>query len=217
MARQPTPELGDDAKLRDLTPRERDVLALIAVGSSNREIATCDRRRKIDSEDACETHSDEAGPSRSSASCYFRLRIGVHSAWRQARTSAEPSDSNGAARGCGASSQVLALIAIPLAKLSTHNPPYPANQGMIGEQASGALYGDFDVRLLSRLMLERRAGTRHHSLRGRRTNELASVVQHRFGSWYTIRSVRLHFATSHDCFATTGLPDVTVPVPPSKR
>lgn len=40
MAQQPTPELGDDAKLRDLTPRECDVLALIAVGSSNREIAS---------------------------------------------------------------------------------------------------------------------------------------------------------------------------------
>ena len=40
MAQQPTPELGDNAKLRDLTPRECDVLELIAVGSSNREIAT---------------------------------------------------------------------------------------------------------------------------------------------------------------------------------
>jgi DNA-binding NarL/FixJ family response regulator len=39
MAQQPTPELADQARLDHLTPREREILQLIARGMSNREIA----------------------------------------------------------------------------------------------------------------------------------------------------------------------------------
>jgi DNA-binding NarL/FixJ family response regulator len=52
MAQQPTPDLADQTKLNELTPRERQVLELVARGLSNREIA----RELVVEESTIRTH-----------------------------------------------------------------------------------------------------------------------------------------------------------------
>ncbi len=74
MAGQPQPDAVRDARLEELTPRETQVLELVARGRSNAEISADARHRGVDREDPREAHPREARRARQGAGGDLRLR-----------------------------------------------------------------------------------------------------------------------------------------------
>jgi hypothetical protein len=74
MAQQPTPDLGDQARLDELTPCEREILGLVARGLSNREIRHRARRRGVHDQDPRQADPDDTRAPRSHPDRDLRLR-----------------------------------------------------------------------------------------------------------------------------------------------
>ena len=80
MARQPVPESRPDGRVERLTPREREVLVLVARGPLERRNRGGARDRGVDREDAREADPDQARRPRPRAGGHRRLRERPHAA-----------------------------------------------------------------------------------------------------------------------------------------